>query len=479
MSTPKTRKANSTLPWANHWLDRCVQSAREKSMTPRFGRAVTAFVFIAVALSAELFLHFRAMEEASANRTAALSFASELRARSDRELNSVLYLSSGVVGYLVVRHDKIDPQEINSILRAVHGYGRHIRNFSLAVGYRVAYVYPLPGNEAILGRDYRDLSAQWPAIRATIAAGNSALTGPVDLVQGGRALIYRIPVFVDNGYWGLLSTVIDMSSFQKAAFGGLDTAHFEFAIRSVEPAGAGGGLLWGRQELFADPQAIQLEAEVPNGRWVYAVRSTRQGGSAMVWMLRGAGWLLAVLAGLGVFTVLRQRSELARHAGFDSLTNLPNRRLFDDRLEQMVSRHARVSQSLIAAVFLDLNGFKRINDVHGHRFGDAVLRIVAARIREEVRLSDTVARWAGDEFVLLIEGAEREFVAQLEQRLRRRIAVPFEVDSVALTVSAAIGIAYYPDEADSPAKLLELADRRMFEDKSQRKEKAKSDGVFR
>lgn len=468
MSTPKTCKTASALPWLIHWLDRCVQSAREKSMTPRFGRAVAAFVFIAIALSAELFLHFRAMEEASANRTAALSFASELRARSDRELNSVLYLSSGVVGYLVVHHDKIDPNEINDILRAVHSYGRHIRNFSLAVGHRVAYVYPLRGNEAILGRDYRDLSAQWPAIEAAINTGAGALTGPVDLVQGGRALIYRIPVFVDNSYWGLLSTVIDMASFQSAAFNGLDNAHFEFAIRSEGPAGAG-GLLWGRQEMFADPQAIQFEAEVPNGRWVYAVRSTRQGGSAMVWLLRGTGWLLAVLAGLSVFTVLRQRSELARHAGFDSLTNLPNRRLFDDRLEQMVRRQARASESLIAALFLDLNGFKRINDVYGHRFGDAVLRIVAARIREEVRLSDTVARWAGDEFVLLIEGAEREFVAQLEQRLRNRIAVPFVLEGIALSVNAAIGIAYYPDEADSPAKLLELADLRMFEDKSQRK----------
>ena len=166
--------------------------------------------------------------------------------------------------------------------------------------------------------------------------------------------------------------------------------------------------------------------------------------------------------------VLRQRSELARHAGLDSLTNLPNRRLFDDRMEQALRRHSRHAGGQIAALFMDLDGFKQINDRYGHKAGDLVLRTVAARIRDEVRVGDSVARWAGDEFAVIIEEADETQVVQLIERLRSRIALPFAVGGAMLSVKASIGAAFYPDEAASSTLLLELADQRMYEEKTRR-----------
>ena len=448
-------------------LDRFVQSLRERSMGSRFAASVTFLVFAAIVVSSEVLSQFREADEESQRRAATLAFASELRARADRELNSVLYLASGLVGYLVVRHEHLDQRETLRILQEVHNFGRHIRNFSIAVGYRMSYIYPLVGNEQALGRDYRDIPAQWPAVKTAIDSRKGVLTGPVDLVQGGTALIYRIPIYVGDEYWGLLSTVIDMPSFEEAAFKGLDRERFDFAIRGEEPVGLGGGLLFGRSVLFSDPSALRLSADVPNGKWVYAVRASDRLNASVAWRIRAAGLVLAILAAIGVHTVLRQRSELARQAGFDSLTELPNRRLFDDRLDQAIRRRARNESGQIATIFLDLDGFKTINDVYGHKFGDVVLRTVAARIRDEVRMGDTVARWAGDEFAIVIEDAGEAHVVHLIERLRERIGESFDVEDVRLAVTASIGAAFYPEEAVTAGRLLELADQRMFEDKGQ------------
>ena len=446
-----------------------VRTIQEKSMTRSFAYAVAMLVLAAVGFLTETLGAYRSAEIAHERAARSLAFASELRARSDRELNAALYLASGVVGYLVVRHQQIDRREINQILAAVYTRAQHIRNFAIAVGTKISYIYPLAGNEAVIDKDYRDLTAQWPAVRLAMEANRVVLTGPVNLVQGGVGLIYRAPIFVEGEYWGMLSTVIDIPALQQAAFAELDKEAFDFSIRADENVGSGGGLLWGHPDLFAAPDAVLLEAVMPSGKWIYAVRARDQGSSLLVWAIRGAGWTLAVLIAFCVLVVLRQRIELARIAGYDSLTELPNRRLFDDRLEQAIRRQARHGDHQVATVFVDLNDFKPINDRFGHKIGDRVLRKVADRLRDEVRIGDTVSRWAGDEFALIVEEATPETVNQLIERLREQIAEPFAADGLTLAVTAAFGAAYYPREASSSALLLELADRRMYEDKQRQK----------
>ena len=472
MSNPDARPGKGSRRFSSASANDFVQQIHERSMTKGFAVVAAALVFLVAVCSTEAILHFRAAEAASQKSSAALAFASELRARTDRELNSVLYLGSGIVGYLAVRNEQTDAEEFNRILAAVYGYGHHIRNIALAVGYRITYVYPRAGNEQAIGRDYRDLPAQWPAVQRAISSRSVVLTGPVMLVQGGKGLIYRTPVFVKDQYWGMLSTVVDIPSLQEAAFKELDSAGFEFATRIDEENGSGGGLLWGKHELFADKSAVVLEAPMPNGRWVYAVRANDKNRDALNWAIRGLGWIMATLAGLSVLTVLRQRHELSLLAGFDSLTELPNRRLFDDRLEQSLRRHQRNRAGLVAAVFIDVNDFKPINDRHGHVVGDRVLQTIATRIREEVRLGDTVSRWAGDEYAVIIEDTTENSVLQLIERLHQRIKEPFDVGGTTLTVSVAIGAAYYPDEAATSAVLLALADQRMYDNKTRTKRRA-------
>ncbi len=443
----------------------------EKSMTPRFSWMVSVLILLSGVFFTETLARYYQAEIASERHARTLAFASELRARSDRELNSVLYLASGIVGYLVVRHQELDPDEIDRILSVIHSYGRHIRNFTISVGSKISYIYPLKGNENMIGRDYSEIQGQWPAIKKALEKKEVLLTGRVDLVQGGAALIYREPVLIDGKLWGLLSTVIDLASFQKAAFRETRNDRFEFAIRtenrksSADSAEQDGGPLYGNQELFADPTSVILVANMPNDKWIYAVRSKDQPHSFTYWLIRGAGWLLSALLAFGIFVVLRQRITLARLAGFDSLTDLPNRRLFDDRLEQAIRRQSR-QKTQVAVVFIDINDFKPINDRYGHKIGDRVLHALAVRIYAEVRGGDTVARWAGDEFAIIVEDAEIALIDHLIKRLHQRVEAPMDIEGIPLRISASIGVAFYPSEADNSADLLELADQRMYENKN-------------
>ena len=451
-------------------FDRLSAPLHRASLSRAFGFWATVSVVVLVLLAAEVLLAYRAADELSERNARTLAFTTELRARADRELNAVLYLSSGLAAYFSVRHDAIDPPEIEALLGEVFKQGAHLRNIAVAIGYQVEFVYPRPGNERVIGQDYRKIPEQWPMVKSAIERRSGVLTGPVTLIQGGKALIYRVPIFVGDQYWGLLSTVIDMNAFNSAAFKGVGGDHFEFSIRSEETSATSGGLLWGKSELFDDPALLRLQSSVPGGSWVYVVRNLEHREARLHWLLRALAGLTALIAGLAVYTVLGQRRALAHQAGIDSLTDLPNRRLFDDRLEQSLRRHAREAGGTVTVIFLDLNGFKRLNDSYGHRFGDAILRVVARRLREEVRLADTVARWAGDEYALIVDDANAEEIEQLIKRLRSIIAAPFRANGVPVTVTSSFGAATYPSEAVSAESLLELADQRMYADKQRQAE---------
>jgi diguanylate cyclase (GGDEF)-like protein len=146
----------------------------------------------------------------------------------------------------------------------------------------------------------------------------------------------------------------------------------------------------------------------------------------------------------------------------DELTGLPNRRLFADRLSTAIERADRV-RSRLALLILDLNGFKIINDTMGHQAGDQVLREVSSHLRRSVRASDTLARLGGDEFIIVatdlgVDQTLDHFMASVRCALEK----PILVEGQSMIVSASMGMAIYPDDADDSIKLLRIADQRMY-----------------
>ncbi|MFZ4479808.1 MAG: CHASE domain-containing protein [Rhodoferax sp.] len=186
-----------------------------------------------------------------------------------------------------------------------------------------------------------------------------------------------------------------------------------------------------------------------------------------------AGISLSSLLALLVWSMITARTralrlaasmteELRHVAQHDVLTNLPNRALFDDRMNQELARAKRKDGSF-ALIFLDLDGFKQINDSHGHAVGDQLLRQAARRIEACVRAADTVGRIGGDEFiVLMVEVSELKAILGLAEKIRTATLQPFVVDGRELSISCSIGVAVYPQDGDDAIALTRKADEAMY-----------------
>ncbi|MFA6313585.1 MAG: sensor domain-containing diguanylate cyclase [Sterolibacterium sp.] len=162
----------------------------------------------------------------------------------------------------------------------------------------------------------------------------------------------------------------------------------------------------------------------------------------------------------------RSDEQIWFQANFDSLTGLPNRRMFHDRLEQEIKKAHRASHRA-ALLFIDLDRFKEVNDTLGHDHGDLLLAEAARRIGECVRETDTVARLGGDEFtVVMAELDDSGSTERVARNILAQLAAPFQLGSQEVSVSASIGIAIYPDDAATAKELLKNADRAMYAAKS-------------
>lgn len=156
-----------------------------------------------------------------------------------------------------------------------------------------------------------------------------------------------------------------------------------------------------------------------------------------------------------------------KQANYDSLTQLPNRRLFRDRLEQEIKMVRRTGRSL-TLIFIDLDHFKEINDTLGHDIGDLLLVDSAKRISDSVREADTVARMGGDEFVIFLPqlDAPRD-IDRVANTIIKKLAQPFDLNGHTVKISASVGIAVYPQHAANAEELLSNADKAMYRAKAQ------------
>ena len=156
------------------------------------------------------------------------------------------------------------------------------------------------------------------------------------------------------------------------------------------------------------------------------------------------------------------RAELERQALYDELTGLPNRRLLSERLIQVLAISEREGH-MAALFYLDLDGFKPVNDKFGHSIGDLLLQRVAHRMLSRVRKSDTLARMGGDEFTWLVPHlANRDLAARLAEEMLDSLSKPYEIGGLTISITASIGIGLFPDDSTDPVVLIQHADSAMY-----------------
>lgn len=160
---------------------------------------------------------------------------------------------------------------------------------------------------------------------------------------------------------------------------------------------------------------------------------------------------------------LQAEKQIRHLADHDALTDLPNRRLLEDRIRQAIAA-AKRSSTQVAILFIDLDRFKPINDLLGHRIGDLLLQAVAKRLRNLLRAVDTVARIGGDEFVLVLPDMQSEATAgETAKKILNALMQPYQIEGNALTVTPSIGISRYPENGADAVTLIGRADDAMYQ----------------
>jgi diguanylate cyclase (GGDEF)-like protein/PAS domain S-box-containing protein len=216
-------------------------------------------------------------------------------------------------------------------------------------------------------------------------------------------------------------------------------------------------------ERYAD----SLKPDAPDF-WQGEINCQRKDGEAFpAWqsistVRNGAGqvthFVIAFSDVTAIYNAQKQLHHLAHH---DPLTGLPNRLLFNDRLENALELAARNEQRCLL-LFLDLDGFKLINDTLGHAVGDQLLSHVGERLKNVLRRSDTVARLGGDEFVILAGSANPDYAAQLAQKILEQLRLPILVGGQSISISGSLGIAVFPDNGTDTQQLMRAADMAMY-----------------
>ena len=402
-----------------------------------------------------------AQRDASADRLL-VAEAAEVRAELGDRLSQNINLARGLRAFVVANPDLGDPDRFDTLLEEIYVQGEDIRNIGVAPGNRISHVHPLEGNEGALGLRYEEVPEQYATVELAIRTRQSVLAGPIDLVQGGRGLIDRTPVFLDDGtYWGIVSLVLDVDGLLEDVAADVDAFDLDWAVRTVASDSAPATPVGGESDLFDDPDAV-LTMAVPNGTWELAVRSaTPAGGNLLLLAFEVFAVALAAVVSRLVFERNRDRWRTRMLSLHDDLTGLANRRL----LEQRAGRACVVAKREghpVSLAYVDLDDFKPINDSYGHQAGDEVLRVIAERMSARVRSTDTIARVGGDEFVALLPATGVAGARSVAEELAAAIELPVPFEGHELRVGASFGVATYPDDGATFDALLAHADTEMY-----------------
>lgn len=351
-----------------------------------------------------------------------------------------------------------------------------IRSVAIAPNNIITHVYPAKGNEKAIGLDYRQVPVQYASVLLAKDLGWVHLDGPLELVQGGQALVARFPIFMDHpwnrDYWGTVSVVFNYPKMLRES-GIYNVALSRVAIQRRDRLHNDPIIFYGNSSVFERPDVL-LPIHLPNSKWQLAGQYQLE-SLAEIRQVKRLTYSLGLFAGLVFYLSLLffyRAYTLVRKASLqDELTQLPNRRFFMQHLEQRIKRAG--SHDYFTLLNIDLNGFKKVNDTLGHDAGDALLKHVAVELSEMLRSSDIVSRVGGDEFLVLLNRlSDQEKVESLICNIEHTLSQkPMHWQGEIVTPSLSIGYALYRHENPQTVKQLTAeADQKMYLHKNQKKQ---------
>ncbi|ATZ72827.1 bifunctional diguanylate cyclase/phosphodiesterase [Idiomarina sp. X4] len=429
------------------------------------------FIILSFALSSAGVIWFAENQHAQtveARKRTATERLGKLRAALEGQVNSSLVTVRALRAEIKLSPN-ISSDRFAALMQELMTTDLPIRHVALAPNLIIQYVHPLEGNKDALGFNYRDSEIQFAGVQKAIENGDVVIDGPVQLVQGGLALIARAPVIIDNNLWGVIAVVIQIDELMENSGVNASNGIYTSALAKVSESGKrdfefGDESVWNKDHVTSN-------VVLTSGRWLLA--TAPMSGSwvsrgPLYWSIVSIGLLLALIMNAFMYyllhTQVRLRAALKtidEQANFDSLTQLHNRRSFIKQLNRLTSKDSKYNS--FAVLFIDLDHFKEVNDSLGHDFGDELLKVAGSRLKQQLRTEDFIARLGGDEFVVVINRLKsKEVINQLALKLNSALTKPFLLQHSQTQTSCSIGIALYPDDGLNTEQLLKNADLAMY-----------------
>ncbi|NTV91093.1 MAG: sensor domain-containing diguanylate cyclase [Clostridiales bacterium] len=387
------------------------------------------------------------------------------KSNAERLIYSNITLLQGFNAYLQSSSD-FDSAGTNTYMEnLLANNSNKIRNIGVIKDTTIIWNYPGETNKAAIGVDLAKIDGQKEPVLKVKKELVSVLQGPVDLVQGGSGFIARIPVLKkDIGYWGQISIVLKSDEIIRELELYAEEADLNIVVFSrvknqeLQFMGDKDADIASMLEFQIDKDLINWKAYAePEGGWHNELPLII---SVIIAAIAGS-----ILIGLFAGKIIETHRKLMVLSFQDSLTGLYNRHFLDKYMKIILSAAQRNNKKA-AVMIMDINKFKNVNDSYGHKMGDLVLVETSRILREMTRENETVFRIGGDEFLIAIPEIEsEETLINFKERLNFGYCKYFSIPDYKMDVSLSIGYSIYPDEGKNMDDLLQIADKKMYEEK--------------
>lgn len=350
-----------------------------------------------------------------------------------------------------------------------------IKNVILAPDGVVTNVYPLEGNEQVVGLDYfSEGEGNIEAIQAR-NSGQLVLGGPFNLVQGGQALVGRLPIYIktpagDSRFWGLVSVTLNYpAALDGAELGQLKELGYTYEIWRVSPdTNQRQTIASGDSPSSTNSKYVEMPLNILNAQWHFRISPLRMWYEfPETWVFLASGFIISLLFGcliLHNFDLSQMKKTLEDLSFSDSLTGTKNRRGIFREIEQLIGSH----KASFVLSYMDLDNFKKINDTYGHSVGDNALERFTQAFLKHMDKHDLLGRIGGDEFVLICSGDDAvEHMQVLLAKAREELAhVSISPRCAEENIYFSVGWAVYPGDGSTADELLRYADAAMYRHKT-------------
>lgn len=383
------------------------------------------------------------------------------------------YLNNAELWANFVVENKGNVDEFYKIAQLFYEDHSVMMSIQLAPNGIVTYMYPIKGNEGGAINLFKDPLRKKDAEYAR-RTGKMTVSGPINLYQGGTGLIARKPIYLENSsgetsFWGFSIVILNTEElFKSLQIDNIEKEGYDYKLWKINSnTKKKQVILQSTKTPFKDP--IEISFRIYNSKWTFSVVSQDAATEAISYIYYVIlATLVSILIALVVWLGLKlneQNKVLMTYSYQDSLTSLYNQR----KLFAILSQYEKENKNF-GIIYLDLDGFKMINDTYGHDIGDKFLYETAKRLKKSIEGVGLAFRLGGDEFVAMIpDRYEEKFYEDLTRKIIEDFKEDVVFDNIKLNIKGSFGFARFPQDASDAQSLIKKADSKMYKIKRSKK----------